>query len=195
MYIGTDGGDLLVVDLRSLDKQPKSIPASGIGSRVECLVVQVFYSSPLRLESSSNHRVKAKPLTPASVASSKQPLRKPLARQDQNAKTTPEHRPSSQPASTKSPISTLSAKSEEPAVPTPVRKRTVSGVVRSPSVKSPPVIRRSASALLSTLSCNKTAPAKPKIFSPSLRKTSTATAGGASKQPGVFQLAHHTYWD
>lgn len=54
MYIGTDGGDLLVVNLRSLDKQPKSIPASGIGSRVECLVVQVFYSSPLRLESSSN---------------------------------------------------------------------------------------------------------------------------------------------
>ena len=45
MYIGTDGGNLLVVDLRSLDKQPKSISASGIGSRVECLVVQVHFPS------------------------------------------------------------------------------------------------------------------------------------------------------
>lgn len=49
MYIGTDGGDLLVVDLRSLDKPPKSISASGIGSRVECLIVQVCCSPPLKL--------------------------------------------------------------------------------------------------------------------------------------------------
>ena len=41
MYIGTDGGSLLVVDLRSLEKPPKSISASRIGSRVECLVIQV----------------------------------------------------------------------------------------------------------------------------------------------------------
>ena len=41
MYIGTDGGSLLVADLRSLEKPPKSITASRIGSRVECLVIQV----------------------------------------------------------------------------------------------------------------------------------------------------------
>ena len=50
MYIGTDGGNLLVVDLRSLDKPPKSISASEIGSRVECLVVQVRRSSRLNPE-------------------------------------------------------------------------------------------------------------------------------------------------
>jgi len=48
MYIGTDGGNLLVLDLRSLDKPPKSISASGIGSRVECLAVQVCCSLSLR---------------------------------------------------------------------------------------------------------------------------------------------------
>ena len=47
IYVGTDGGNLLVVDLRSLGKPPKSISASGIGSRVECLVVQVRFLSPL----------------------------------------------------------------------------------------------------------------------------------------------------
>jgi len=45
MYVGTDGGSLLVIDLRSLDKPPKHISASGIGSRVECLVVQVCFLS------------------------------------------------------------------------------------------------------------------------------------------------------
>ena len=49
MYIGTDGGNLLVLDLRSLDKPPKSISASGIGSRVECLIVQVCCSPLLKL--------------------------------------------------------------------------------------------------------------------------------------------------
>lgn len=47
MYIGTDSGNLLVVDLRSLEKPPKSISASGIGSRVECLAIQVYFSSQL----------------------------------------------------------------------------------------------------------------------------------------------------
>lgn len=45
MYVGTDDGNLLVVDLRSLDKPPKPISASGIGSRIECLVVQVCFLS------------------------------------------------------------------------------------------------------------------------------------------------------
>ncbi|KAF9652903.1 WD40 repeat-like protein [Thelephora ganbajun] len=162
MYIGTDAGNLLVVDLRSLDKPPKSVSASGIGSRIECLVVQ------------------AKSLTPTSSASSKQPLRKPLVQRDQNTKATPQRRSSSQPVSTKSPISALSAKSKESPVPTPVRKRTVSGVIRSPSVKSPPVIRRSASTL-SNIPSSKTAPPKPKVFSPQPRKPSTTTT--AAKTP------------
>jgi len=133
-----------------------------------------------------NQRVQTKPLTPASESSSKQPLRKPLANQDQNGKTTPQRRLSSRPASTKSPISALSANSKEPAAPTPVRKRTVSGVVRSPSVKSPQVIRRSASTLSNTPSSSKTVPPKLKVFSPPPRNPpSTTTTAKAPKKPGM----------
>jgi len=191
MYIGTDGGKLLVVDLRSLDKTPKSISAGGIGNPVECLVVQVRYSSPLN-QSPADQRVKAKPPTSTSESSSKQPLRRPLIQQDQNTKTTPQRRPPPQPVPAKSPIPALSAKSKESPVPTPVRKRAVSGVVRGPNVKSPPAIRRSASTLSNTPSSSKTAPPKPKVFSPSPRKPSSTTAvAKASKKTSTLQLTHH----
>jgi protein NEDD1 len=45
LYLGTENGKLLIIDLRALDKAPKSIVVSGNGSRVETISVQVLVTS------------------------------------------------------------------------------------------------------------------------------------------------------
>lgn len=41
IYTGTENGKLLIMDLRALDKPPKSIVLSDSGSRIEAMSIQV----------------------------------------------------------------------------------------------------------------------------------------------------------
>ena len=43
IYLGTDTGKILVIDLRALDKPPKTITVSESGSRIQTISVQVRY--------------------------------------------------------------------------------------------------------------------------------------------------------
>ena len=46
IYLGTENGKLLVVDLRGLDKPPKAVVVSDTGRRVETISVQVRSTFP-----------------------------------------------------------------------------------------------------------------------------------------------------
>jgi protein NEDD1 len=43
IYLGTDTGKILVIDLRALDKPPKTITVSESCSRIQTISVQVRY--------------------------------------------------------------------------------------------------------------------------------------------------------
>jgi protein NEDD1 len=45
IYVGTENGKLLILDLRSLDKPPKIIVISNVGCRIGTMSVQVRCSS------------------------------------------------------------------------------------------------------------------------------------------------------
>jgi protein NEDD1 len=45
LYVGTDDGKLLILDLRALDKPPKEIVVNEGGQRVVCVAVQVRLAS------------------------------------------------------------------------------------------------------------------------------------------------------
>lgn len=46
IYLGTENGKVLVVDLRGLDKPPKAVVVSDTGRRVETISVQVRLTFP-----------------------------------------------------------------------------------------------------------------------------------------------------
>lgn len=41
IYLGTENGKILVIDLRALDKAPKAVVVSETGSRIETISIQV----------------------------------------------------------------------------------------------------------------------------------------------------------
>lgn len=41
IYLGTENGKILVIDLRALDKPPKSVVVSETGNRIETISIQV----------------------------------------------------------------------------------------------------------------------------------------------------------
>lgn len=41
IYVGTEDGRILFLDLRALDKPPKEVSVSGSAERVVCLAIQV----------------------------------------------------------------------------------------------------------------------------------------------------------
>lgn len=62
IYLGTNNGKLLILDLRALDKPPKTVVVSESGSRVETISVQVGISSSycVSLLTSCSDRKKSK---------------------------------------------------------------------------------------------------------------------------------------
>ena len=47
LYLGTGIGKLLMVDLRSLEKAPKTIVISGTGAKIETMSIQVISLLPI----------------------------------------------------------------------------------------------------------------------------------------------------
>src|SRR5262245_60289484 len=68
--MGAENGKLLILDLRALDKPPKIISVSAIGSRVETICMQVcFFSFLFNQRDSSQEQKKIKGGTESSAKS------------------------------------------------------------------------------------------------------------------------------
>ncbi|KAF8163681.1 WD40-repeat-containing domain protein [Crassisporium funariophilum] len=117
IYLGTENGKILVVDLRALDKPPKAVVVSESGNRIETMSIQKKVKSGI--EGSTR--------TPAGSAATT------------NTKTPSDALPSTRRTTSNTVLQT--ARSASKAVPSPARQR-----VTKPVVTASPVSRRVASS-------------------------------------------------
>ena len=60
IYLGTENGKIIVIDLRALDKPPKAVVVSETGNRIETISIQVrFYSQKVKLFTDADIRRKS----------------------------------------------------------------------------------------------------------------------------------------
>ena len=72
IYLGTENGKILVIDLRALDKPPKAVVVSETGNRIETISIQVrLYSHKVKLLADAY--IPQKRLKPGTEGSAKAP--------------------------------------------------------------------------------------------------------------------------
>ncbi|THH28496.1 hypothetical protein EUX98_g5691 [Antrodiella citrinella] len=177
LYAGTETGKILALDLRSLDKPPKSITISGEGRQIVCMTVQ----RKLKPGESS-----AKPTTSMSKSVAPQEIKRTTTRRTASNTTTVTLTvpvPDKKATTTRAKLTTIISppRTRTTSTTTPVRSRVTSAAATTRPTPSPrpPVRTRTISTILSPSTRVPSVPARP--------ATVAGRASGTS--PGIRRVS------